>query len=79
MTKTRNIIKLVLAAITFIAGLSILASLIYLFIDYERNVMLDLMIDDYILLFMIVALIFFMLLTFLFYRSFLKNKKSLKN
>lgn len=76
MTKARNIAKLVIAIITFTAGLSILAAMIYLFIDYERNVMLDLIIDDYTIWFMVLMFVFFMLLTFIFGRSYIKNKKN---
>ena len=45
MTKIRSIVRLILACFTTVAAISILATIIYFYQDYERNVILNTNID----------------------------------
>ena len=77
MTKIRNIVRLILACFTSVAAISILATIIYFYQDYERNVILNTNIDDYTIVFMFMCLIVFVFISiFLFNLYFKKNKKT---
>ena len=78
MTKINNIARLVVAICTFLAFLSILAAFIYYLSDFKYHNMLDLNLDDYTVSFMIVAMVFFLALSYLYFRSFLRNRKNAK-
>ena len=75
MNKIRNIVRLVLAIFTLIASISILAAIIYFFQDYELNVTLNNIIDDYTIVFMVLSLIVFVTISFFLFKLYFKNRK----
>jgi uncharacterized membrane protein len=75
MNKIRNIVRLVLGVFTLIASISILAAIIYFFQDYELNVTLNTIIDDYTILFMFLCLIIFSTISIFLFKFYFKNRK----
>jgi uncharacterized membrane protein len=75
MNKIRNIVRLVLGIFTLIASISILAAIIYFFQDYELNVTLNTIIDDYTILFMFLCLVIFSTISIFLFTLYFKNKK----
>jgi uncharacterized membrane protein len=75
MNKIRNIVRLVLGIFTMIASISILAALIYFFQDYELNVTLNTIIDDYTIVFMVLILIIFVAISIFLFNLYFKNRK----
>jgi hypothetical protein len=58
-----------------VAAISILAAIIYFFQDYELNVTLNTIIDDYTILFMFLSLIFFVTISIFVFKLYFKNRK----
>ena len=75
MNKIRNIVRLVLGIFTMVAAISILAAIIYFFQDYELNITLNTIIDDYTILFMFLSLIFFVIISIFSFKLYFKNRK----
>ena len=75
MNKIRNIVRLVLGIFTMIAAISILAAIIYFFQDYELNVTLNTIIDDYTILFMFLCLVIFSTVSIFLFKFYFKNRK----
>ena len=75
MNKIRNVVRLVLGIFTMVASVSILAAIIYFFQDYELNVTLNTIIDDYTILFMILCLIIFSTISIFLFKLYFKNRK----
>jgi uncharacterized membrane protein len=75
MNKIRNIVRLVLGIFTLIASISILVAIIYFFQDYELNVTLNNIIDDYTISFMFLCLIIFSTISIFLFKLYFKNRK----
>ena len=75
MNKIRNFVRLVLGIFTMVASVSILAAIIYFFQDYELNVTLNTIIDDYTILFLILCLIIFSTISIFLFKLYFKNRK----
>jgi hypothetical protein len=58
-----------------VAAISILAAIIYFFQDYELNVTLNTIIDDYTIVFMFLSLIFFVTISIFLFKLYFKNRK----
>ena len=75
MNKIRNIVRLVLGIFTMVAAISILAAIIYFFQDYELNITLNTIIDDYTILFMFLCLVIFSTVSIFLFKFYFKNRK----
>lgn len=75
MNKIRNIVRLVLGIFTMVAAISILAAIIYFFQDYELNLTLNTIIDDYTIVFMFLCLIVFITISIFLFKLYFKNRK----
>lgn len=75
MNKIISIVRLVLGIFTMVAAISILAAIIYFFQDYELNVTLNTIIDDYTIVFMFLSLIFFVTISIFLFKLYFKNRK----
>jgi uncharacterized membrane protein len=75
MNKIISIVRLVLGIFTMVAAISILAAIIYFFQDYELNVTLNTIIDDYTIAFMFLSLIFFVIISIFSFKLYFKNRK----
>jgi uncharacterized membrane protein len=75
MNKIISIVRLVLGIFTMIAAISILAAIIYFFQDYELNVTLNTIIDDYTILFMFLCLVIFSTISIFLFTLYFKNRK----
>ena len=75
MNKIRNVVRLVLGIFTMIAAISILTAIIYFFQDYELNVTLNTIIDDYTIVFMFLSLIIFSTISIFLFKLYFKNRK----
>ena len=78
MNKIRNIVRLVLGIFTMVASITILAAIIYFFQDYELNVTLNTIIDDYTIVFMVLILIIFVTISIFLFKLYFKNRKTEK-
>ena len=75
MNKIISIVRLVLGIFTMVTAISILAAIIYFFQDYELNITLNTIIDDYTILFMFLSLIFFVIISIFSFKLYFKNRK----
>ena len=75
MNKIRNIVRLVLGIFTMVAAISILAAIIYFFQDYELNITLNTIIDDYTISFMFLCLIIFSTISIFLFTLYFKHRK----
>lgn len=75
MNKIISIVRLVLGIFTMIAAISILAAIIYFFQDYELNITLNTIIDDYTIVFMFLSLIVFVTISIFLFKLYFKNRK----
>ena len=79
MNNFKVIVRFILGGFTAVASISILVSIIYLFSDYEKNIMLNSNLDDYTLPIMIVVFIIFACTSVLAFINGIKIIKNYKN
>ena len=76
MNNIKLVIRFILGGFTAVASISILVATIYLFSDYENNIMLNSNLDDFTLPVMIITFIIFTTTSVL---SFINGIKLIKN
>ena len=74
MIKYKKILRFTVFLISLFVSIILLASMIYLLSDYENNVMLNAYIDDFTIVFIGIAMLFFLLVAMLEYSSYKKIK-----
>lgn len=79
MTNIRTITRFLLALFSSFASISLLAVIIYLLSDYERNIVLNSNVDDFTLGFMIIMLVLFTGISILLFNNVLKRVKIKNN